>query len=459
MSSMAHRSDSGLSADVLLNRLAGLPAPLKYWVGFSGGADSTALLQALHEVRDRLSAPLEAVHFHHGLQAGADAWQAHCRAYCAQRGIAFRAERLEVDTTGGASPEEAARDCRYRAVGRLLGRDEMYLTAHHAGDLGETLFLNLMRGSGIEGLAGIPPLRRLARGWVARPLLDLHRADLIAFLEARGIDWLSDPSNTDTRFDRNYLRHELFPHLERRWPGLARRLARTARNARASAGAMAGFIEAHAGHLLRDELKMSLPPLLALDRPLQALVLRQWLRRHEVPTLPERRLDEFLSQLDRAGSTSQPEVQWDDWQMKRYRSDLWLHRRPPYAACAPAPWRDGMSLELRSDAGRLTLGGEPTGIPRGWCARARQAGDRIRLRAGGPSHRLKDLFQSAAIPPWLRSGVPVLEWEGEPVALGDWAIAPRLQDWLAARGLAYRWEPADPVLDRIHLDCQTDELP
>jgi len=451
------RSESGLSGDALLNRLANLPAPPKYWVGFSGGVDSTALLQALYEVRDRLPAPVDAVHFHHGLQPAADAWQAHCRAFCAQRGIAFRSERLEIDRAGRASPEEAARDSRYRAVGQLLGRDEMYLTAHHAEDLGETLFMNLMRGSGVEGLAGIPPLRRLARGWVARPLLDLHRADLVDYLEARGIGWLTDPSNTDTRFDRNYLRHDVFPQLERRWPGLARRLARTARNARASADAMAGFIEAQAGHLLGDELKMPLAPLLVVDLPLQSLVLRQWLRRHEVSTLPERRLEEFLGQLNSTGSTSQTEVQWDDWQIKRYRSELWLHRRRPYSACARTAWRNGTALNLGPDTGRLTLTGKPTGIPHGWWVRARQPGDRIRPRAGGPSHRIKDLFQSAAIPPWLRSAVPILEWDGEPVALGDSVIAPRLQDWLAAHGLAYRWEPSDPVLDRIHQDCLPDE--
>ena len=457
MSRTPDPSASALDSDYLLSRLASLPKPRGYWVGFSGGADSTALLQAFHEIRERLPVTLQAVHFHHGLQAEADAWQAHCRAFCEQRGIAFRSERLEIDRAGGASPEEAARDGRYRVIGRLLGQDEMYLTAHQAEDLGETLFLNLMRGSGIDGLAGIPPLRRLARGWVARPLLELHRADLVAYLEARGIEWLTDPSNADTRFDRNYLRQEVFPQLERRWPGLTQRLARTARNARASATAMAGFIEAHAGHLLRDELKMPLPALMALDPPLQSLVLRQWLRRHEAPALPERRLDEFLGQLDSADRASRAEIRWDEWQIKRYRSDLWLHRRRPYDICAREEWREGMMLELGPDAGRLVLAGGPVALPGAWFVRPRQPGDRIRAHAGGPSHRLKDLFQTAAIPPWLRAGVPILEWEGEPVALGDWVIAPRLRDWLTAQGLDYRWEPADPVLDRIHQNCQAEE--
>ncbi len=173
----------------------------------------------------------------------------------------------------------------------------MYLTAHHAEDQAETLFINLMRGSGVEGLAGIPALRTLDKGWVARPLLDQHRSDLDRYLETRSIEWLTDPSNEDTGFDRNYLRQALFPQLEKRWPGVVNRLSRTARNARITATAMAEFIENQSGDLIRDPSKMPLRKLLELEPEMQTLIVRQWLRRHEVPALPESRLKEFLDQL------------------------------------------------------------------------------------------------------------------------------------------------------------------
>jgi len=438
----------------LLNSLADLPTPEKYWVGFSGGADSTALLQAMHELRDRLPAPLQALHFHHGLQQEASAWQEHCRAFCAQRDIPFQSERLLIERTGGTSLEEESRNSRYRAVAKVLGKDEMYLTAHQAEDLAETLFLNLMRGSGLEGLAGIPVLRRLELGWVARPLLEYHRADLEGYLRSRGISWLTDPSNADVRFDRNYLRQDLFPRLEQRWPGLSRRLSRTARNARVSAAAMAVFIENQSGDLIRDEMKMPLHKLLELEPEMQTLIMRQWLRRHEVPALPEQRLREFLKQLAEANAESRAEVQWEDWMIKHYQLDLWLHRRKPFLACPETAWTAGRELPLGPESGRLLLLGGRADPPPGWRVRGRQPGDRIRPRPRGPSQKIKHFFQSASIPPWLRSGIPVLEWDGDPVALGDWVIAPRLQDWLLDHGLEYYWEPTDPVLARIHRDCK-----
>jgi tRNA(Ile)-lysidine synthase len=449
-----NQTETHFSSDQLLASLARLPRPGKYWVGFSGGADSTALLQAMHECRERLPSPVHAIHFHHGLQSEADAWQEHCRNFCAERDLPYRAERLQIDSGGKSSPEEAARNSRYRAVAALLGREEMYLTAHHAEDLAETLFLNLMRGSGVEGLAGIPALRNLDQGWVARPLLEMRRLDLEAYLRQRNIAWLKDPSNADTSFDRNYLRRELFPLLEQRWPGLVRRLSRTARNARITAGAMAMFIESQSGDLIRDRLKMPLHKLLELDPEMQTLILRQWLRRHEVPALPEQRLREFLKQLSAASSESRAEVQWDGWVIRHYQLDLWLHRNKPLMACPATPWEQGMQVELGADSGLLTLRGDAVAIPPDWLVRSRQPGDRIRLRAQGGSQKLKYFFQATSIPPWLRPGIPVLEWGGEPVALGDWIIGHRLQQWLLEHKLELRWEPADPVLARVHSDCR-----
>lgn len=449
-----NRNNRRFSSAHLLESLKQLPTPRKYWVGFSGGADSTALLLALHECSDQLPAALHAVHFNHGLQNEADTWAEHCSDFCCDRGIPFHAETLSIKLSSGTSLEEEARNSRYLAVTRILGEEEMYLTAHHAEDQAETLFLNLMRGSGIEGLAGIPVLRNLGPGWVARPLLDNHRQELVDFLQERGIEWLEDPSNTDTSYDRNFLRKALFPQLEQRWPGLSKRLSRTARNARVSASAMATVIENQSGELLRDRLQMPVRGLLELDIEMQSLVLRQWLRRHEVPVLSEARLREFLQQLSEAKPDSQPEVQWQNWLIKRYRGDLWMHRREPYAACIGKTWQQGMQVDLGTDSGSYQLLGDPCKIPDGWRVGAREAGDRIRTLESGPSRKLKQFFQTASIPPWLRLGIPVLYWDDEAVALGDWVIGHRLQWWLMENGLELEWKPADHVLARVRRDCQ-----
>ena len=311
-----------------------------------------------------------------------------------------------------------------------------------------------MRGSGIEGLAGIPVLRNLDRGWVARPLLDVHRHELVEFLEQRGIGWLDDPSNEDSAFDRNFIRHELVPLMEKRWPVVSNRLARTARNARVASNAMAAFIENQSGDLLQDRIKMPVVKLLELDAEMQPLVMRQWLRRHEVPMLPEARLREFLAQLSGGRFDSQAEVQWEDWLLKHHRHDIWLQRRKSVRPCPTVDWTEGMQLDLGADIGCLALTGNATRLPRGWKVGPRRSGSRIRPVEQGPSRKLKQFFQSASVPPWLRNGIPVLYWDDEPVALGDWVFGHRLLWWLTENDLEYEWQPRDPVLARVRSDSQ-----
>ncbi len=95
-------------------------------------------------------------------------------------------------------------------------------------------------------------------------------------------------------------------------------------------------------------------------------------------------------------------------------------------------------------------------IPDGWQVASRGKGERIRLHAQGVRRKLKDLFRESAVPPWLRSSIPVLYWDGEAVAIGDWVIAHRLRNWLDTHDVEYRWEPGSPVLADLRSACHTD---
>ncbi len=432
--------------------MARLPQTRMYWVGFSGGADSSALLHALHNSRDELQAPIHAIHFHHGLNPCADDWQHHCQKFCRERDISFTCGKLVIKRSKRASIEEESRNRRYLAIGEMLRSGDIYLTAHHADDQAETVFLNLMRGSGIEGLAGIPQMRKLSEGWVARPLLNTSRSELKNYLIRHGVSWLEDPSNKDQSFDRNFLRNILFPQLETRWPGVARRLTRSARTARISATALADFINVHYEELLQNRHRMPLRPLLRLEPPMRALVLRQWLRRQEIPALPEVRLNEFIKQI--AGSTSSlAEVRWASWQLKLYGSLIWLQGQVIPAIESCTDWTAGSKMELNESLGCLRLLGRKISIPGGWQVASRRKGERIRLHDQAVRRKLKDLLRESAIPPWLRSSIPVLYWDGEAVAIGDWIIAHRLQNWLDAHDMEYHWEPGSTLLSDLRSAC------
>lgn len=452
------RPRTGFEPDGLLQCLARLPVAREYIVGYSGGADSTALLLALAELGERRPAPIQALHFDHGLHRRSGDWQAHCARFCAARGIGLRTVHLEVPRERGSSPELAARQARYLALEGMLQAGEMYLTAHHADDRAETLFLNLMRGSGIEGLASIPELRRLGAGWVGRPLLGFARRDLLHYLQVRGVEWIDDPSNRDTTMDRNYLRHELFPALDRRWPGTTTRLARTAQHAREVADVLSADLNRRFGHIILDRFTLDAASLLQLPRTLQALLVRLWVRDSDLPSPPGSRLAAFLDQLEAAATSGGTmELRWAGWQIRRHRDRLWLHRQALPAPCPELDWDGGGVLDLGPVHGSLRIAGGGS-APEGLRVGPRRSGDRMRLHCGGPGRRVKDLLRESGVPPWLRDSIPVLYHADEVLALGDWMLSGRWRAWLAEHGATFQWTPEDDLLRKLRAGAKASAI-
>src|SRR5271155_4070774 len=141
-------------------------------VALSGGADSAALLCALHAEKFR-QLPLRAVHIDHGLQAAAAAFRAAAQSLCDRLEVPLKIISLHVDVSQGVSIEAAAREARYAALGAEVGDSECLLTAHHREDQAETVLLQALRGAGLKGMAAMPGCRVFGKGWHARPLLDM----------------------------------------------------------------------------------------------------------------------------------------------------------------------------------------------------------------------------------------------------------------------------------------------
>jgi tRNA(Ile)-lysidine synthase len=194
----------------------------------SGGADSTALLHLLHAMRARLGITLAVAHLNHGLRDRAADDDARFVEGLAERlGIVFHGERIHLDPSRG-SVEERGRQARYAFFHRLAekyGYTKIAL-GHHMDDNAEAVLLHLLRGSGIRGLSGIPPVRGRR---IIRPLIDLRRPEIITLLQENGISFVQDASNADLRFDRNRIRRNLIPLLQKEFnPNVTAVLNRTA---------------------------------------------------------------------------------------------------------------------------------------------------------------------------------------------------------------------------------------
>jgi tRNA(Ile)-lysidine synthase len=296
-----------------------LSAPLA--VAYSGGADSTALLLLCVA---QFPGQVHAVHIHHGLQAAADDFAAHCAVFCSQLQVPLHTVHVQAKHAPGDSPEDAARRARYSALeGQIYKLNEAIaqgngaqaaiktiVIAQHADDQVETLLLALSRGAGLPGLSAMP--QRWRRGGLefVRPLLGVPSAGIRTWLAAQGLaarhvgsvdfagtlgqGWIEDPSNTNLQLTRNRIRHTVLPALLEAFPQAQATFARSARHA-AQAQALLTQVATE------DIAKIGNPPgiaaLQALSPERQANLLRYWLKTSHSVAPSAAQLDELQSQI------------------------------------------------------------------------------------------------------------------------------------------------------------------
>ncbi|GED21048.1 tRNA lysidine(34) synthetase TilS [Halomonas halmophila] len=396
--------------------LADTPPGHCVWVALSGGLDSSLLLTLAVEACRRHPRPLRAVHVHHGLQAAADDFEQHCRALCAALTVPLHVEHVSVDTATGEGLEGAARRARQQAFERRLAAGDTLWLAQHRDDQAETFLLAALRGAGVRGLAAMPGSQARAGLQHQRPLLGASRAALEAEAARRGVDWVEDPSNQDTRQDRNFLRHRIVPLLRERWPAAGRSLARSV--------AWAGEAETLLGELAAEDLtrlggcaeRLRLADLWQLSASRRRLLIRHCLARQTLPLPPAGRLESLLEQLE-ARQDAAVCVQWPGAEARVWRGSLYLLAPRP---ALPSDWRAAWQGQspLVTPLGEFDMrlahcSGEPLEL----VLTPRAGGERLRLARRG-QRDLKRLLQEWDIPPWERGRCWVVWCAERVVAVG-----------------------------------------
>jgi tRNA(Ile)-lysidine synthase len=399
-------------------------------VAYSAGIDSTVLLHALRQTG---IGRLRAVHVDHRLNADSAAWARHCQEFCSKLEIPLHVLEVDIDSSMPGGLEAAARDARYAAISGLLEAGETLVTAHHQTDQLETYLLQLFRGAGLHGLAAMGRLSSKAGMQIARPLLDVSGDDVRAYAVANSLTWIDDPSNADTRFDRNYLRHNVLPAVLERWPAAERTVDRAARLS-AEAVEILDTVAAEDLHSIADHNRLPLSLLRKQSVARQKNLLRFALQTAGLPIPSEKQLSEVILIMLGARSDGSPQASWPGVKIYRYKDTLWLYPEGLDPASEPSGslsypqtyrWAAEQSLQMGPVRGTLALG-EPgeTGIAAEYInaeldVRFRQGGERLRPGAQSHTRELKNLLQERGIPPWMRCHIPLIYSGERLLAVGD----------------------------------------
>lgn len=422
-------------------------------VGFSGGLDSTVLLSLAQQWSRQSGIPLLAVHVNHQLSPNASQWQHHCEQWCSQHNIPFYSEAVTIQLQGEGL-EAAARKARYAVFSGIAEPEDLLLLGHHRDDQVETLLQRLLRGSGVLGLRGMDEIGQSHNIRIARPLLAFAKSELRAHAEAKQWFWVEDESNQRDDFDRNFLRNQVMPLLQTRWPQAPAALVRSGQHC------------AEAQTLLDERALEDLLPRLQSDGSLLCSpddtlsparvrnLIRYWLRGLQLPLPGEAQLAQLVNALIPAAVDAVPVVAWPGAEVRRYRSAL--HALPPLAPVDSSMlFSFSLSTQMLPGGGELIINIAPCEqsnrqaialrlLRSGKLSlRFRQGGESVKL-SGRPTRPLKKILQDADLPPWWRDRLPLLYKEDELVAIPGVGVSESFVAVAGEDAVRLQWRP--PIL-------------
>ena len=429
--------------DVISSLING-KSPLDLLFALSGGIDSCVLLHALVEVKKSLDFNFRVMHVHHGLSPNADSWVEFCKQTCVAYQVPLEVERVEVQKGAGIGLEAAARDARYKVL-YDAGADYIIL-AHHQDDQAETLLLQLIRGAGLKGLSAMAAQDE--NRCLLRPLLDISRQEIEVYAKANQLAWIDDESNLDTKYDRNYCRHEIMPVIKARFPAADETLARSASHIAEASQLLNELAQIDAQACL-IEGRMSVKRLGELNLPRAKNLFRWWLSSMGFVAPSSDRLDEMLTQLINASQDASLKISLDkanEINLRRYQGYAYIDTNHPERVSDIAMiWQgearltmpDGTHLVFERHQGQGLaidrLGGHKLRIA------SRQGGERFKPDLIRPTRTLKHLLQEANMPPWQRERLPLVYLDDTLAVVPNVGVECNMQATQRDMGLVITW--------------------
>jgi tRNA(Ile)-lysidine synthase len=383
-------------------------------VGLSGGRDSVVLLHLICNAREELAIDVSAIHVNHQISPNASRWAEFCVALCAKFDVPLRVDRVTVARGTGKGLEASARDARYAAYTSVAA--DLIVLGHHRADQAETVLLQALRGAGLAGIRGMPVAKRFGENkQILRPLLDVVPEILADYANSHNLNWINDESNDDTRYTRNYIRHEILPLLAKHIPQSGESLVRLSQHAAEAQTLLDDLGEIDCANVFVGE-RISISRLVSLPVPRAKNLLRHWLTKAGIPLPNAVQLDEIVVQLAARQPDSQTEINWSNWRLRCFQDEIYLARKPlDIAAKWSIDWRSESKVTLPNACGTLrvekALGAgiaENRLTGKNLTIRSRVGGEKFRISRVRPRRALKNLLQEAKIPPWYRDAMPLL---------------------------------------------------
>ena len=415
-------------------------------VALSGGIDSICLLHTLSHLSTKRGFSLSAIHVNHQISRHSNYWEDFCHQICDSLNIPITSTRVIVNLNNGNGLEAEARKVRYEVFEQ--SNANVLALAHHSDDQSETVLLQLLRGGNPRGLAAMPVLRKLNNDiqlW--RPLLNITREQLEKIAIEENWVWIEDDSNSDTRFRRNFLRHNLMPILSKEYPDYRNQFMRASQHAADAADILSEIATTDLKILLIDDRTINLDILTTLSPARQRNAIVTWLCKFNISTNPKK-IDDILTQLLSSVNSSIPKFIFKDWILTRYQQHAILLRKftTPNEEINIKFSLENLIIDIPEWCGKLHFKPTNNGINYSTICdnlsvRRRMGGEIV--YHNGINKTLKNVLQEAKIPPYRRERTPLLYSNNTILAMPGLFINTNLLSTGSEIGYIPTWIPYD----------------
>ena len=420
-----------LNQQQIINELISISCSKRFWIAYSGGLDSHVLLHLLVKSQHPDIEFIGAIHIDHGLNSQSADWSQHCADIAKELKVEFKSLTVEVTGIEQLGMEAAAREARYKALSSQLISNDVLLTAQHQEDQAETVLLQLLRGAGPKGLSAMARQSEWANIQLIRPLIHCSQHDILSYAKTHQLNWIDDPSNNDTRWNRNYIRHTLWPNISQRWPQAAKTFGRSAQHCAEAAELLEELALSDLTKFNVDlnEDCLPIPELLRLSTARRNNLIRYFisLKHYSMPSVVN--LKRITNEVCLAKQDAVPIVSWQGVDVRRYQQKL-------YFMTNLMPHDQEMVIEINHHnnckIGReqilvwkevLGEGLAKSVLQLGLSLRFRQGGERIQPQGHQHHALLKNLLPQWNIPPWQRDRVPLLFKQDQLVAVVGYCVS------------------------------------
>tara|TARA_B100001123_G_C15322248_1_gene1028336 strand:+ start:2205 stop:3548 length:1344 start_codon:yes stop_codon:yes gene_type:complete len=421
-------------------------------IAFSGGLDSTVLLQSLISIPE-LKKKILAIHVNHGISPNSHAWSKHCGQVCSSVEIEFIPLKIDLGEDLKVS-ENLLRKARYKAFLSILKKGDVLCTGHHQNDQIETIIFRILRGTGIKGLSGIEKFSQIEGIDFIRPLINFPKKDLLEYANINRLNWVEDESNEDLSYSRNFIRKNILPNLENlNWPSYFNSISYLSIKAKEANEIIEEVAEMDLKDCLSESTKrLSILKVKGLSRARQINVLYRWLSQNTKLNISSKLADQVYKSILLAKDSSNPVVSFGkpgekgSFQVRRFNN--LLHHLPltDIESLNQAEiWKCDPNTPIELPTGTLSMkvscgkGLSTELIQKGIFIRGRAGGERCKPQGRAKSQKLKKLFQEYRVPPWVRDRIPLVYVGDQLAAVSDLWICEEFVAKKDERGIVFSW--------------------